>query len=93
MRDLTTACVALAVLGALVSTYYPLVHARAYASLPGHPGVVNAISSLFAPCDLAVPLAIGLVAERAGSEAALGVLAFVPVVMAAIGVARRRDAG
>ncbi len=88
-RDLTTACVALAIVGALVSTYYPLVQARAYASMPGHPGVVNAIASLLAPLDLVMPLALGFMAEHAGSSATLAALALVPVVMLAIGARSR----
>lgn len=86
-RDLASACAWLALLGALVSTYYPLVQARAYAALPGHPGVVNAVAALLAPLDLAAPLALGLLAERAGPEAALACLALVPLVM--LGAASR----
>lgn len=89
-RELPLACGALALLGALVSTYYPLVQARAYASMPGHPGVVNALSSLLAPLELAAPLALGFLAEHRGSDAALGVLALVPLAMLAIGMRARR---
>ncbi len=85
-RDLPSACAWLALLGALVSTYYPLVQARAYAALPGHPGVVNAVAALLSPLDLAAPLALGVLAEHGGSHAALAALALVPLAMLGVGL-------
>ena len=90
-RDFALACGALALLGALVSTYHPLASARAYASMPGHPGVVNAVAALWSPLELLAPLALGAVAEVFGPPSALGTLAIVPVVMLAIGLAARDD--
>ncbi|MBX3247927.1 MAG: MFS transporter [Myxococcales bacterium] len=82
--DVPSACVALAALGGVVSTYYPLVHARAYAAMPGHPGVVNGVVSLLSPLELSVPLALGLVADAAGSTTALALLALVPIAMVVV---------
>ncbi|MBX3274798.1 MAG: MFS transporter [Sandaracinaceae bacterium] len=89
-RDLAWACVALAVLGAAVSTYYPIVHARAYAALPGHPGVVNGLVAVCSPLELAAPLALGLLVDRAGSASALAVLALVPAAMVVVAL-RAKD--
>jgi MFS family permease len=55
----------------LAAGYYPIVAAQAYRALPGRPGAVNAVGSLFTPFELVVPLAVAAVADRFGLAPAL----------------------
>jgi MFS family permease len=71
--------VALALLGAAAAPQYALLQARAYAAVPGRPGVVNAFAQLFVVIDIGAPLALGALADRAGLSAALTVLAIQPL--------------
>jgi MFS transporter, DHA1 family, inner membrane transport protein len=80
-RDVYVVCIALFVLGAAVDTFYPIVDARTYAALPGHPGVVNAVGTFFTPVDIAAPLALGALASAFGSWAALAALMAVPAIL------------
>lgn len=83
-------CAVLAVLGACAATFHPIVSARTYAALPGHPGVVNAISAIFVPFDAAMPLALGALAGAHGATAPIVVLGLVPAVMLAIALRTHR---
>lgn len=68
--------VMVAVVGGAAATFHPLTKARAYASLPGRPGVVNAVASAFAAVDLTAPILFGVLAASLGTRAAmLGLLA------------------
>lgn len=69
------------VLGALVSTFHPIVKARAYAALPGHPGVVNAVVAALGPLEIGAALLLGELARALGSHVALGALGVVPASM------------
>lgn len=77
-RDPWLAPALLAVVGATSATFHPLLKARAYASLPGRPALVNAVASALVPLDAAAPLVIGVVAASLGSAAAVLVLAAAP---------------
>jgi predicted MFS family arabinose efflux permease len=68
--------------GATSSTLYPLASARAYARCPGRSGVVLAGGHLFTPLGLALPWLLGLVADRAGTLAALALLIVQPLGLA-----------
>lgn len=74
------ATIALGLLGAFASGFHPIVKARAYAALPGRPAIVNAVTSLFIPVDIAIPLVLALIAGELGSSAAM--LAFVAAPLA-----------
>ncbi len=58
---------------------YPIVKARAYRALPRQSGMVNAVSHIFTPLEIALPLGLGLVADVFGLTAALVVLIAQPV--------------
>jgi fucose permease len=83
--------IALLVLGGAVATFHPIVSARTYAALPGHPGVVNAVGALFVPLDAAVPLVLGALAGALGPSTPIVALAVVPVAMLLITIRARRE--
>ena len=74
------------VLGLAASTLHPLSKARAYASLPKRPALVNAVASALLPFDMAAPIVLAVIAARMGSAAAIAALLVAPVgvVLAAL---------
>jgi MFS family permease len=82
---------ALFCLGIAAAAHYPLLQAAAYDSAPGRPGLVNAGTQLLVPLDIALPLLVGLVAERAGLPLALLSLAVQPLGVALAAFALLRD--
>jgi len=72
-----------------------LLRARAFAARPGRPEVVLAVGSAFGALELAFPLAIGAVADRAGLLPAMLVLLLQPagVIAAGLLASRRRGPG
>lgn len=70
------------VVGATAAPLYPLAAAQAYARCPGQSGLVLAASHLFTPLGLALPFAIGLVADEAGTHVALVALLVQPLGLA-----------
>jgi FSR family fosmidomycin resistance protein-like MFS transporter len=74
---LTVIGLGLAGLGA--SFWYPIVAAGAYDSLPGRSGTVRALGSLRKPLEIALPLLLGLAAERWGITWGVGLLLVAPV--------------
>jgi len=73
---------AMAVLGAATSPLHPLVSARAYASLPGRPALVNAVSATRAPIDALAPLLLAAIAVTWGSGTALLAIGVAPLGIA-----------
>jgi MFS family permease len=73
--------------GATAAPLYPLASAQAYARRPGRAGVILVASHLFAPFALAVPWLLGLVADRAGTGAALSLLIAQPIGLVVLAVA------
>jgi fucose permease len=65
------ALLALGALGACAATHHPLAQAAAYRALPGASSTVAALSQLFGPLDLLIPVLLGLLADRYGLRAAL----------------------
>lgn len=65
------AALALGGLGACAATHYPLAQAAAYRALPNGASSVAALSQLFGPLDLAIPVLLGLLADRYGLAVAL----------------------
>ena len=77
--------------GLFAVCHYPLLRARAFATMPERPNVMLAVGSAFSAVDVALPVAVGLIADRAGLAAALLVLLLQPAgALAAAAVARRR---
>ena len=83
----------MAALSAATAPWYPLLQARLYRSLPGRSPVAVTLSSAAGLAGGLGPLAVGLIAERAGLPWALGVLAVVPVVILVLGRAPREPGG
>jgi len=73
---------ALFLIGVAGSTLHPMAKARAYAALPSRPALVNAVGAVLLPFEMAAPVAIGIVATRAGSRWAIVCLLVAPVVVA-----------
>jgi MFS family permease len=78
-RDVAFASAALFVLGASTSTLHPLASARAYASLPGRPALVNAVAAALTPFDALAPLALGALALWFGTHAAILAILVAPI--------------
>jgi MFS transporter, FSR family, fosmidomycin resistance protein len=70
---------ALLLVGMSAAPQYALLSARAFAAVPGRPGVVNALSEVFVLLDILAPVALGVIADRAGLELALGCLLAQPL--------------
>jgi MFS family permease len=80
--------------GATSATLYPLAAALAYARCPGRSGMVLAAGHVFTPLGLALPFGIGMVADAAGTYAALALLIVQPlglVVLARTGGGDRAE--
>jgi len=75
--------------GATAAPLYPLVAARAYAARPDASGEVLAASHVFTPLALALPFALGALADVAGVMAALAALIAQPLGLAALAVSAR----
>ncbi len=75
--------------GATATPLYPLVAAQAFAQRPEQSGAVLAASHLFTPLALALPFAIGVIADHAGTYVALGVLIVQPLGLMALAVRAR----
>jgi DHA1 family inner membrane transport protein len=78
-QDPVLAPVLLAIVGSTSSMFHPLVKARAYASLPGRPALVNAVASAVVPLDALAPIALGAIAFRFGVPTVVALLALAPV--------------
>lgn len=76
--------------GALAAPLYPIAKAQAFRALPGRPGTVNALGQIFTPADVALPLVLGLVADRWGLQATLLVLVLQPVGLLLLALVTRR---
>jgi FSR family fosmidomycin resistance protein-like MFS transporter len=72
---------ALALLSAATATWYPLLQARLYGSLPGRSSVAVTLSSAAGLAGGLGPLAVGLAAQGFGLSWALAGLAVVPVAV------------
>jgi len=74
----------LAGVGFFAAPLYPIAKAQAYRALPGQSGLVVASGQLFAPLELAVPLVLGLLADRFGLIVALTLLIAQPLGLLAL---------
>jgi MFS family permease len=79
------ACASLALpVGATAAPLYPLASSRAYATRPDASGLVQAAGHLFTPLSIAMPFAIGVVADHAGTWTALALLMLQPLGLAVV---------
>jgi len=72
------------VVGLFAAPLFPVLSAQAFAALPGRSTTVSAISAVVSGVELAVPVLIGLVADRWGLRAALAALLLAPVGLFAV---------
>jgi FSR family fosmidomycin resistance protein-like MFS transporter len=75
------AIIALWITGVGASGWYPIASAEAYRALPGRLGTVRAIYSLGTPLEVAVPLLIGLAAERWGIQVGMSLIMLAPIAV------------
>ena len=75
--------------GATATPLYPLVAAQAFARRPESSGAVLAASHLFTPLGLALPFAIGVIADHAGTYVALAVLIVQPIGLVVLAIAMK----
>ena len=80
-RSTLVASVMVTLIGGCAATFHPLTKARAYASLPGRPGIVNALATALTVVDLTSPVVFGLVAAHTGSAGAMLALLAAPIVV------------
>lgn len=78
--------------GLFAAAHYPLLRARAYASVPEQPHLVLAVGALTGTLDLLLPLAVGAVADGAGLGAAMLVLLLQPLGVVVAGLFAARGA-
>lgn len=71
--------VALFLVGMTSAPLYPIAQAQAYRAFPSGSGTVNAVAHVFTPLDIALPFALGWLADSAGITAATAVLILQPV--------------
>lgn len=81
---------ALALLGAVAAPQYALLQAKAYALLPGRPGVVNALAHAFVVVEIGAPLLLGALADVWGVGLALACLSLQPLGVLLVLLAERR---
>lgn len=74
--------VLLALLGLATAGWYPVLQARLYAALPGRSGVALSLGSASGIAAGAIPLALGMVAERFGLGAMMWLLLAGPLALA-----------
>jgi len=75
---------ALFLLGVTAAPHYALLEARAYAELPGRPGLVRALSQIAVVFEVLAPAALGAIARSFGLGAALGCLVLQPLGVLAV---------
>jgi predicted MFS family arabinose efflux permease len=91
-RSFIASALAFGLVGMFAAAHHPLLRARAFASMPDGPHLVLASGSLFGALELGLPLAVGVVADRAGIHAAMAVLFAQPLaVLVAAAYARREE--
>ena len=73
----------LALLGLATAGWYPVLQARYYASMPGQSGVALSLGSLSGIAAGAIPLTLGLVAERFGLRPMMWLLLAGPLALVA----------
>lgn len=79
VRSPRVAAATLFFVGAAATPLHPLAKARAYAALPSRPALVNAVGSALLLFDMAAPVALGLIASKAGSAWAIAGLLVAPI--------------
>jgi hypothetical protein len=80
-RSLWLIALALFLIGAGVTGWYPIAKGQAYTLFPGRPGMVRTLISLGGPFEIALPGIVGLIAGTFGIEAGVAVLGTAPLLI------------
>jgi MFS family permease len=80
-RSLWLIALALFIVGAGVTGWYPVAQGQAYARFPGRAGMVRAIINLGSPFEIALPGIIGLISATFGIWAGVGSLGAAPLLV------------
>ena len=86
--NLALKLVTLGLLGFFNSGWYSILQAQVYKAMPGQSGTVLAAGNAFGLIGSLIPTVIGLVAERAGLEAAMWLLILGPIALL-VGIPRK----
>ena len=89
VRSIWLAACALFVISLGASGLYPVAQAEAYARQPGRSGLVRTVIGLGTPFEVVLPGIVGLVANRFGLLAGIGLLGLAPLLVLIV-VPRRR---
>lgn len=76
--------------GLFVAPMYPIANAEAYAALPNRSGLVNAARHVFTPLTLALPWALGALADEVGLVWAMSAMLIQPIGLGLLAAARLR---
>jgi MFS family permease len=91
--SLWLACCGLVLADAGAAGWYPIAQAAAYECFPGRPGLVNTVTKLPEPLDLAVPALLGLLAAGAGLGSAMLIFVLAPIGVFLLGLRTRARPG
>ena len=80
-RSLWLIALALPLIGAGVTGWYPIARGQAYARFPGRPGMVRTLISLGGPFEIALPGIVGLIANKSGIQTGMAVLGIAPLLV------------
>jgi len=80
-RSLWLIALALFLIGAGATGWYPIATGQAYARLPGRPGMVRTLISLGGPFEVALPGIVGLIAGNFGILAGVATLGVAPLLV------------
>jgi Na+/melibiose symporter-like transporter len=80
-RSLWLLALALFLIGAGVTGWYPIARGQAYARFPGRPGMVRTLISLGGPFEIVLPGIVGLIASNFGIRAGVAVLGIAPLLV------------
>lgn len=86
--DFALKLVLLALLGFFNAGWYAILQAQLYSAMPGQSGTVLAVENIFGLAASLLPLAIGLLAEQFGLDAAMWFLLLGPIALL-VGLPRR----
>lgn len=88
LEPLALKLVILGLLGFFNSGWYSILQGQLYSAMPGQSGTVISVGNVFGLVGSLIPTVIGLVAERAGLEAAMWLLALGPIALL-VGIPRK----
>ncbi|MBV9689301.1 MAG: MFS transporter [Ktedonobacteraceae bacterium] len=81
IHSISSATLALFIIGLGAAGLYPLAQAEAYARQPGRSGTVRAVIGLGTPFEVALPGIVGLIASRFGVVAGVALLGLAPLLI------------